>query len=73
MLTGLPNDFTYQIGRRPLIRGARPSDALREEIAPFKIARRGRLWEVLDPDGTLVCLTAYKRGAVEVVRRLNNK
>jgi len=25
---------------------------------------------VLDPQGPLVCLTVYKRGAVEVVRRL---
>ncbi|HEX5871592.1 MAG TPA: hypothetical protein VFY65_14295 [Longimicrobium sp.] len=25
---------------------------------------------VLDPQGQLVCLTVYKRGAVEVVRRL---
>jgi hypothetical protein len=25
---------------------------------------------VIDPQGQLVCLTVYKRGAVEVVRRL---
>jgi hypothetical protein len=28
---------------------------------------RSRFWEVLDPAGELVCLTVYKRGAVEVV------
>jgi hypothetical protein len=32
---------------------------------------RSRFWEVIDPTGELVCLTVYKRGAVEVVRRLN--
>ncbi len=29
-----------------------------------------RYWAVVDPAGTLVCLTVYKRGAEEVVRRL---
>ena len=29
-----------------------------------------RWWEVRDPQGELVCVTVYKRGAVEVVRRL---
>jgi hypothetical protein len=32
---------------------------------------RSRFWEVLDPTGGLVCLTVYKCGAVEVVRRLS--
>jgi len=32
--------------------------------------QKSRFWEVLDPAGELVCLTVYKRGAVEVVRRL---
>ncbi len=36
----------------------------------YTIRRRNRFWEVLDPSGTLVCLTVYKRGAEEVVRRL---
>ncbi len=35
------------------------------------IEKRGRHFAVLDPDGTLVCLAAYKCGAEEVVRRLN--
>jgi hypothetical protein len=34
------------------------------------IQRRFRSWAVFDPDGTLVCITLYKRGADEVVRRL---
>jgi hypothetical protein len=30
-----------------------------------------RWWEVRDPAGELVCLTVYRRGAREVVRRLS--
>jgi hypothetical protein len=33
-------------------------------------AREDRWWEVRDPQDELVCVTVYKRGAVEVVRRL---
>jgi hypothetical protein len=29
---------------------------------------KNRDWTVLDPRGPLVCLTVYKRGAVEVIR-----
>ena len=29
-----------------------------------------RYWMVIDPQGKLVCLTVYKKGAMEVVRRL---
>jgi hypothetical protein len=38
----------------------------------YRIERRpGRTdWQVFDPAGDLVCLTVYKRGAEEVVRRL---
>jgi hypothetical protein len=32
--------------------------------------RRNRNWMVPDPQGVLVCVALYKRGAVEVVRRL---
>lgn len=32
--------------------------------------KKSRWWEVRDPAGELVCLTVYKRGAIEVVRRL---
>ncbi len=31
---------------------------------------KSRFWEVIDSTGELVCLTAYRRGAREVVRRL---
>ena len=36
----------------------------------YKIKRRGRFRVVIDASGELVCMTVYKRGAVEVVRRL---
>lgn len=39
-------------------------------LGGYLVQRRGRFWAVLDATGGLVCLTVYKRGAVEVVRRL---
>jgi hypothetical protein len=38
----------------------------------YKVVKRekDRWWEVRDPQDELVCVTVYKRGAVEVVRRL---
>ena len=41
----------------------------------MRIARYGttRYWAVIDADGTLVCLCVYKRGALEVLRRLQTK
>jgi hypothetical protein len=38
----------------------------------YIIRKRDRswFWEVIDPAGELVCVTVYKRGAAEVVRRL---
>ncbi|HEU4560084.1 MAG TPA: hypothetical protein VFS20_19695 [Longimicrobium sp.] len=32
--------------------------------------KHNRWWEVRDPDNELVCLTVYRKGAREVVRRL---
>ena len=32
--------------------------------------RNTRYWAVLDEDGTLVCLCVYRKGALEVVQRL---
>ena len=39
-------------------------------IGSWIIQKRARSWEVFDPAGQLVCITLYKRGAEEVVRRL---
>ncbi|MCA1790829.1 MAG: hypothetical protein LC667_13510 [Thioalkalivibrio sp.] len=40
--------------------------------AAYKVVKRekDRWWEERDPQDELVCVTVYKRGAVEVVRRL---
>jgi len=40
------------------------------DYAPFEVRRSGRYWEVRDAAGQLVCLTVYRRGAAEVIRRL---
>ena len=37
------------------------------------ITRYGRYWAVYDPAGALVCITLYKKGAAEVVRRLTQQ
>ena len=43
----------------------------RTQPAGYTILKRvTRWWEVIDPDDELVCLTVYRRGAREVVRRL---
>lgn len=34
------------------------------------IEKRDRNWIMIDPDGFLDCITVYKKGAQEVVRRL---
>ena len=39
-------------------------------LGGYLVQRRGRFWAVLDSAEDLVCLTVYKRGALEVVRRL---
>ncbi len=38
---------------------------------PTAPAEESRWWEVRDAAGELVCLTVYRRGAREVVRRLS--
>jgi hypothetical protein len=42
----------------------------RGKLAQYTIQRRGRYWAVIDAMGELVCVTVYKCGALEVVRRL---
>lgn len=39
-------------------------------VKGYVVKRRGRFWAVLDATECLVCLTVYKRGAIEVMRRL---
>jgi hypothetical protein len=45
-------------------------DTVVSEHGSYTITRRDRHWEIRDPTGDLVCLTVYKRGAEEVIRRL---
>ena len=47
-------------------------DAAASQQPGYTVERYGasRYWQVRDAAGELVCLTVYKRGAVEVVRRL---
>ena len=52
---------------------ARPAGATSGIKRGYEIRRRGRFWEVLDSMGELVCMTVYKRGAKEVVRRLQGE
>jgi len=37
----------------------------------YTLGRRGRHWEIRNKAGALVCLTVYKCGAREVIRRLS--
>ena len=36
----------------------------------MSIRKYGRYWAVINGDGTLVCLCVYRKGAEEVVQRL---
>ena len=36
----------------------------------YSMEKYGRNWMVIDPAGQLVCITIYKKDALEVVRRL---
>jgi hypothetical protein len=36
----------------------------------MSIVKYGRYWKVIDTEGALICLTVYKKGAAEAVRRL---
>ena len=48
-----------------------PTPAADEKPAYTIIKQKhSRWWEVRDPDNDLVCLTVYRKGAREVVRRL---
>ena len=40
-------------------------------MSGMQVTPRGRFWAVHDRHGQLVCVTVYKKGATEVVRRLS--
>ena len=39
-------------------------------IGSFRVVRRGRFWRVQDGEGHLIVTAVYRKGALEVVRRL---
>lgn len=39
----------------------------------MKMEKRGRYWAVYADGGELICLAVYKKGAQEVLRRLEKK
>lgn len=66
------SNFTYQTRRPRPVRVRKANEATTVAgLTLYQITRRGRFWEVRDATGDLVCLTAYKKGAKEVVRRLS--
>ena len=48
-----------------------PAAAAPQPAHAFAKKKDTRWWEVRDPAGELACLTVYRRGAREVVRRLD--
>ena len=38
----------------------------------MRLTKYGRFWAIYATDGTLICVTVYKKGALEVVRRLQS-
>lgn len=48
----------------------RRQDASQRDTSAHTFAKRGRAWAVHDPAGELVALVLYRKGAREVVRRL---
>ena len=65
-------EFAYRVRSLVEGRGGRPKHCMTPlTIASYRIAKRGRFWELSDAQGEIVCLTAYKKGAIEVVRRLS--
>lgn len=49
----------------------RPAERAAAGGRAHSITRRGRAWAVHDPAGELVALVLYRKGAAEVVRRLD--
>jgi hypothetical protein len=41
-------------------------------VSAVTITKRGRFWAVHDDAGELICICVYKRGALEVARRLTS-
>jgi len=46
---------------------------MHNERITMKLEKHGRHWAVYADDGKLICVAVYKKGAQEVVRRLDNQ
>lgn len=53
------------------LRATKPPKVL--TVGNMTVRKRHRDWEVIDEAGTLVCITVYKCGALEVARRLQSR
>ena len=40
------------------------------EVGGFRLCAKGRFWQVFDPQGRLIVTSVYKKGGIEVIRRL---
>lgn len=49
---------------------AYPRRGSKTVTAMMRVTKHGRYWAVHDAEGTLVCIAVYKKGALEVARRL---
>ena len=39
----------------------------------MKIRKRGKFWAVFDDNGRLICLAIYRKGALEVIKKLTTE
>jgi len=63
-----PEGTNTQVG--PVQTPGMPASGMR--MSGMQVTPRGRFWAVHDHRGQLVCVTVYKKGAREVVRRLSS-
>jgi hypothetical protein len=52
---------------------AHPRSDGKTATAMMRVTKHGRYWAVHDAEGDLVCVAVYKKGALEVARRLQGK
>ena len=69
-LRALERRWEYPLARRTRTGRSGRSEGRVCRRGSFLIEHRGKNWAVLDAAGQLVCLTVYKRGAEEVIRRI---
>ena len=50
----------------------RPAPAEAKNAGDWKIEKYGRFWAVYNARDELICITVYKRGARELVKRLSS-